>query len=408
MKLVDRHVIKKSHKFYKECDDLCFKSKNLFNAANYVVRQEFIKNKKYINKYDIQKTFQGKSVDYLALPAKVSQQTLKLLDQSWSSFFAAIKDYSKNPGKYLGKPKLPNYKHKLKGRFATVYDKQAISKSYFDKHGLLKLSQTNIAINSRFSFYDVKQIRIVPRMEHYVIEVVHEVDVSEVQRNPNNVLGLDLGVNNLCAAASNDNNVKFLISGRPVKAINQFFNKKRAKLQSMLTKGVTKTTKLTSKSINKLTNKRNNKINDYLHKASRKIIDNCLTNDIGKIVIGRNKDWKQNIQIGKRNNQNFVGIPFYKLINMITYKAQLENIEVVTNEESYTSKCSALDNEKLCKHDKYLGRRVKRGLFKTKDKILVNSDINGALNIIRKVVSNFAIATDEIEGFAVSPKLLKV
>ena len=408
MKLVDRHVIKKSHKFYKECDDLCFKSKNLFNAANYVVRQEFIKNKKYINKYDIQKTFQGKSVDYLALPAKVSQQTLKLLDQSWSSFFAAIKDYSKNPGKYLGKPKLPNYKHKLKGRFATVYDKQAISKSYFDKHGLLKLSQTNIAINSRFSFYDVKQIRIVPRMEHYVIEVVHEVDVSEVQRNPNNVLGLDLGVNNLCAAASNDNNVKFLISGRPVKAINQFFNKKRAKLQSMLTKGVTKTTKLTSKSIKKLTNKRNNKINDYMHKASRKIIDNCLTNDIGKIVIGRNKDWKQNIQIGKRNNQNFVGIPFYKLINMITYKAQLENIEVVTNEESYTSKCSALDNEKLCKHDKYLGRRVKRGLFKTKDKILVNSDINGALNIIRKVVSNFAIATDEIEGFAVSPKLLKV
>ena len=405
MRLVEKHHIKENHKYFKECDELSFKSKNLYNFANYIVRQEFINNKKYIGVFEIQKMIQT-TFDYKNLPAKVSQQTLRLLDKNWKSFFKSIKDWKKHPYKYEGRPKLPKYKHKTKGRSVVIYDAQAISKTFL-KQGKIKLSQTNIIIDYQHKGCKVKQARIVPRLDFYVIEIVYEKEIKDKKLNKENVIGIDLGVNNLCSIASNKIN-PVIINGKPLKSINQYYNKKKARLQSILNKGGSDVTVRSSKAIRKLSNKRNNKVNDYLHKTSKKIIDLCLTKDVGTIIIGKNKNWKTNINIRKRNNQTFVDIPFAKLIDMIKYKAELIRIDVSLTEESYTSKCSFLDNEDLKKQKVYLGKRIKRGLFKSEKGILINADINGAFNIIRKVISNFTIGENEIQDFAVSPRLLKI
>ena len=190
-----------------------------------------------------------------------------------------------------------------------------------------------------------------------------------------------------------------IINGRVLKSMNQYFNKKKAKLQSYIgDKG-------TSNKIISLTNKRNRKISDYLHKTSKYVIEMCLLNKIGKIIIGKNKQWKQEINIGSKNNQSFVAIPHAKLIEMIRYKAKMYQIEVIITEESYTSKCSFIDNESIAKHEIYLGKRINRGLFKSSNGLKINADVNGSLNIARKVIPNFNINSIEkgIQGIVVSP-----
>ena len=194
---------------------------------------------------------------------------------------------------------------------------------------------------------------------------------------------LRIGVNNLCAIGSNVLK-PIIINGKPLKSINQYYNKKLAKLKSEL-----KNEKKTSKRIKSLTNKRNNKVNDYLHKSSRLIVNYLVSNNINTLVIGKNKEWKQNAKIGKRNNQNFIQIPHTRFIEMLEYKCKLEGITVIVTEESYTSKCSFMDNEPIKKHTNYVGKRVKRGLFKSSKGILINADLNGSLNILKKVVGEF-------------------
>lgn len=191
---------------------------------------------------------------------------------------------------------------------------------------------------------------------------------------------IDLGLNNLATVGSNVMK-PFIINGKPLKSINQFYNKKLAKLKSNL-----KDEKKTSNRIKRLHFKRNNKIKDYLHKASRCIINQLVSNSINTLIIGHNKKWKQEINIGSVNNQKFVSIPHSRFIDMLKYKASLEGINVLIQEESYTSKCSFLDNEPIQKHECYKGTRIKRGLFKSKKHGLINADVNGALNILRKVV----------------------
>lgn len=395
MQLVERHIIKKNHQFFSECDELSFKAKNLYNTANYFVRQEFINNKKYISSFELQKIFQGTHEAYTALPAKISQQTLRLLHRNWISFFKAIKDWKIHPKKYLGRPKLPKYKKK-DGRSVVIYDLQAISKKKLKKNKIA-LSQTNIELDFQHDITKVKQARIIPKNQYqYVIEIVYEHKEPNLKQGE--VLGVDLGVNNLCAISSKNEGV--LINGRPLKAMNQFYNKDKAKLQSQLPKNQD-----TSNQIVRLTNKRNNKVNDYLHKTSRQIITYCLTNNIGEIVIGHNPEWKQSVNLGRRNNQKFVQIPFKKLIDMISYKARLEGISVTLQEESYTSKCSFFDREEMKHHSKYVGKRKNRGLFQTASGHLINADINGSLNIIRKSNPQFSI--ERIEAVAVRPKRLR-
>ena len=218
-----------------------------------------------------------------------------------------------------------------------------------------------------------------------------------------NYLSIDLGLNNLMTCYDTKNNKSFIVNGKPAKSINQYYNKKKITLQNNLIKNHNK---YTSNRLNNLTLKRNNKISDYLHKSSRFIVNYCVENQISNIIVGYNKEWKQEINIGKKNNQNFVQIPHKNLINMLEYKSKLEGINFIQNEESYTSKCSALDLESLNKHDNYMGKRVKRGLFVSSNGIKINADLNGALNILRKVVPDKGketIQTQRYRGQAIWP-----
>ena len=337
--------------------------------------------------------------DYISLPRKVSNGTLRLLEKNWKSFFNAIKDYKKNPSKYFGQPKLPKYKNPKKGRSVVIYEKGAIYKRDLVKNQILKLSKTNIEIKTKLTYEEIQAVRIVPKTNNYTIEIIYNKEEKDYGLNKENMMGIDMGVNNLASVALTTGDT-FILNGKPLKSINQYFNKNRAKYQSKLKKDQYKTNR-----IDRLYNKRNNKINDYLHKSSRYIIDYCLANNVGTIIIGKNKNWKQNIKIGKRNNQNFVNIPFNKFITMIQYKAKLIGIEVIVHEESYTSKCSFVDNEAVKKHKQYKGKRIKRGLFKTLNGVVINADVNAAFNIIRKVVPLFNVNSLNygIEDVAVHP-----
>jgi putative transposase len=224
----------------------------------------------------------------------------------------------------------------------------------------------------------------VPRSQHYVVEVVYSVETQQADVDQYFVLGIDLGIDNLAALASNQPGfVPLLVNGKPLKSINHWYNKELARLKSALPAG-----QRTSKRIQQLTHKRNCQVNAYLHQASRRIIEFMKLMGIGTLVIGKNEGWKQGVELGKRNNQNFVQIPRARFIEMLTYKAQLAGIEVITTEESYTSKCSFLDGEAICQHEQYAGKRVKRGLFRASDGCLMNADTNGAYNIVRKVIPN--------------------
>lgn len=404
MRLVEKHIIKKSHSLYKEIDALCFLSKNLYNKANYIIRQRFINTSKekeegklehayWIRYHEIQKLLQNnKDYDYYLLPTKVSQHVLRTLDKNWASFFASILKWKTSPQLFAGRPRLPKYKHKTKGRGLLIYTIQAISKKEL-KNDIVLLSGTTIAIQSRQK--NIQQVRIVPGIGHYVIEIVYKKEVEDLKLDKSNIAGVDLGLDNLATVTSNVVDAKpLIINGRPLKSINQYFNKKRAKLQSFAG----------DKSSNRLvllTNKRNRKIDNYLHNASKKIVSHFISNNIGTVVIGKNKQWKTEINIGKRNNQAFVSIPHARLIEMIEYKCQLVGISVKITEESHTSKCSFIDAEKIKHHETYVGKRKYRGLFVSKNGVKINADCNGSGNIIRKVFPN-AFA-DGIQGVVVRP-----
>ena len=394
MQLVSKHIIDRNHWLYKRLDNLCFLSKNLFNYANYLIRQKFIISGEYLDYYKIQKLCQGKT-DYLALPAKVSQQVLLRLHESWKSFFAATKEYNLHPDKFKARPKIPRYKHKILGKNVLTYTVQAISKEWLKK-GIINFSKTQIFLTTKVR--EINQVRIVPKTYHYSIEVVYEVKaVTGSSSGVEWIAGIDIGLNNLATITSNLKGFgPLIINGKPLKSINAYYHKKKAMLQSYL-----KGERQTSIKINHLTHKRNVKVDNYLHNASRFIINHLAANRIGTLVIGKNDNWKQGINLGKRNNQNFVAIPHARFIEMLTYKAQLAGIVVKVIEESYTSKCSFLDNEPCVKHLEYEGKRIKRGLFRAGDGRLINADVNGSANIVKKAFPN-AFA-EGIQGVIVRP-----
>ncbi|WYL94733.1 MAG: transposase [Gloeotrichia echinulata IR180] len=396
MQLVEKHIISRQHKFWKECDYLALQSKHLYNAATYIQRQYFFETKKYYNSIDIY--HQTKNLEaYRYLPTKVSKQIVRRVSEAWNSWLAALKDWSKHQGKYLGQPKMPGYKHKERGRNVVIYPIDAISKPALTK-GIVKLSQSNIQLPTKAK--DVDQIRIVPKLNHYVIEVVYTVNES-VKSTGKYSAGVDLGLNNLMAATSNHPGVKpLLINGRPLKSINQFFNKRVRLAQSIEA----------WRQVKELNSKRDRRIDNYLHTVSRRVIDWCQLNDIGQLIISNNSGWKQDINIGKKNNQQFTKIPHAKLINLLTYKTNLAGIDVVITEESYTSKASALDGDKLPVYKEksdnkpvFSGKRIQRGLYKTSSGKTINADTNGSLNIARKVIPNFM---NGLEGLPFIPVVL--
>ncbi len=398
MQLVEQHCISKHDARYAVIDAAAFASKNLYNAANYLVRQAFIFEHRYLGFGEVFHLIKGHEA-YKALPRKVSNDALRLLDKNWKSYFAACLVWNEHPEKFLGHPKLPKYKDKEKGRNILVYDLQALSKVGLRK-GLIQPSQLGIEIPTKQT--NVKQVRIVPKVSHYVVEVVYEQEPVQASVDASLVAGIDLGLNNLATITSNKPRfVPVLINGKPLKSINQGYNKRRAELQSRL-----QGNQHTSRQLEQITDKRNRRVKHLLHLASRRVIDLLLAEGIGTLIIGHNPEWKQEINIGKRNNQNFVNIPHAKFIDLLTYKAKLVGVQVIITEESYTSKCSFLDREDICQHEQYMGKRVKRGLFRSADGHRYHADVNGAYNIIRKVLPNAFEQRDS--GCAVHPRRLHV
>ena len=259
-----------------------------------------------------------------------------------------------------------------------LYGKQSLS---FKKKGYIRLSKTNIYIKSNFSKEDVKFVRIVPKSNLITVEIGYEKE-EKVFKDNGKFASIDLGLNNLMTIVTSINEKPLIINGLPLKSINQRFNKRSSKIKSEL---FLKNQKYHSKKLSNIINKRNNKVKDYLHKSSTFLVNYLVSNDITNLIIGYNENWKQNINMSKKNNQNFVSIPFYTLINQIQYKCKLKGINVILINESYTSKCSFLDNEEITKHNEYLGIRINRGLFKRKiNNQLMNADVNSACNILKK------------------------
>jgi putative transposase len=395
MQLVEQHVINPQDARWSAIDTASFRSKNLYNAANYLLRQEYIVNHHYIPYTRLDKLMKYHP-DYCALPRKVSQQVLMQLDHDWHCFFAARDVWEQQPDKFKGRPRLPKYKHKTDGRNLLVYTAQAVGKRVFRQKGVIQPSQLNIAIETKQTSFD--QVRIVPRKTHYVVEVVYTASIQPAEVDPDRVAAIDIGLDNLATVTSNQPEfVPLLVNGKPLKAINQGYNKEWARLQSQL-KGDRKS----SRRLDALTDKRNRRVNSYLHLTSRRLIDLLVLLGIGTLVIGKNEGWKQDIKLGDRTNQNFVQIPHARFIDMLTYKAELVGIRVIVTEESYTSKCSFLDGEPIGKHAVYAGKRVKRWLFVASDGREIHADVNGSLNILRKVIPN-AFGAWGIEAAVVTP-----
>jgi len=391
MKLVETHQIKK-----KECesiDKLCFLTKNLYNYTNYAYRRVYFENKKrkeqglknelLPNQYELMKRYAAENqTDYRELPAAIAQKVISQVSDAWKSYFAAIKDYAKHPENYDAPPQPPKYKDKTKGRCKAVFaaTSSRIKNGYlhFAKATGIKPVKTNVTPES------FCESRIIPCGSVYKVEIVYEQEVKNVGLDKNRVLGIDLGVANLATLVDNTGERHpIVIKGGKVKSENQWYNKQKAYLQTQLPEKCYRT-----KQIDQITLKRNNRVQDALHKTSRFIVEYCIENNIGTIVVGKNEGWKKEVNIGKKNNQKFVQIPHAKLIEKILYKAQLLSIDVLEQEESHTSKCDALAWEPVEHHKKYLGTRKYRGLFASSTGKQIHADVNGGLNILRKAIGD--------------------
>ena len=412
IQLVEKHDFLKDSAEYKELDRLCFLSKNLYNAGLYAVRQYFFANKKCLSYFQLTNQFAEKNqADFRALPAKVAQHTLSLINQNFKSFFALLKQ--KIAGKYSEKIKIPNYLPKQTGRQILHYTNQAISTKV--KRGYVHLSQTNIFIKSKIE--KIQFVRVVHKKHKITVEIGYKRQLPEekILTCPRAFSAIDIGIDNL-ATVTFANSIPFIVNGKPLKSINQHFNKINAELLSHQRKINTKDFSRTNKMLT-LSRKRDNKISDYLHKASRYIVNQLVSRQITDLIIGHNKKWKQGTNLGKKTNQNFVSIPFNKFIDMLTYKCALEGISVHVIDESYTSKASFLDRDfipdfnpaDLVKH-KFSGLRKCRGLYKSKN-FLLNADVNGSLNIMRKFFqyhSEIVESTYSEECLKCSPKVFTI
>lgn len=405
--LSERHVISEDHPFFEECAHLCHLSKNLYNATLYTQRQWFFagsfKAFPVVNKLFIREN----QPDYRALPAKVAKQTQQLVQQNFSSFFALLKKAKK--GEYDKPVRLPRYLDK-DGYQVIVYEKGALS---FKEADFIKLSQTSIKIKTSISRERITNVRIVPKGNHFVIEVLYDVEKPTVDENDfSRVAFIDPGMNNLMTVTSNVFS-PILYNGRPAKAINQLYNKNRAKIQSRLPfrkpavdapsyrqiNAVLKPYQTkTSKLLQGITKNRNYRIHDLFHKITTHLVNHLVENDVKVLIFGHNVGQKQDINLGSKTNQNFVFLPFTKLISMLQYKCERFGIRFIVTEESHTSKCSFLDLESIEHHEDYVGRRVKRGLFKSAKGICINADINGSLNIGRKYLTSVNQYSDQLHS----------
>jgi putative transposase len=382
----------------QELSKLCHLAKNLYNLANWYIRRDFFNFYNILTFYDLDFILKNKQA-YQSLPSQTSQQILKYVNRNWKSYFKTLEEYRKDLKKFRKKPKVPKYKKK-NGESVVIFTNQQckIKNGYLCFPKKVNINPIKTRITER-----LKEVRIIPLGVKYKVELVYDKEEKDLGLDKDHMLSIDLGLNNLITVVNNNGCRPFIIKGGMIKSINQYYNKQLAYYRSIENK---KGNFTDTKRIKKLHLKRNNKINTLFHRISKNIIEYCTLFNIGTIVIGYINGWKQKINIGRSNNQKFVQIPFLKLVKQIEYKAQLKGIHVLTVNESHTSKCSFLDNELIGKHKKYAGKRISRGLFKTSKGILLNADINGAYNIMKKAFPN-AISVDGIEAFGLMPQILQ-
>ena len=388
MRLVERHIIK-DNRF----EEVCHKSGLLYNYVLYNVRQGIF-SKNYLKEYEFStKLCRENQLDFRNLPCAVSQQVIAQVFSTIKGWMKGVKEFEKSPSKFHSKPKLPKYKSgKKQNMIVFAINACRIKNNYI--HFIKNIIQP---IKTNVKKEELKQVRIVPQATCYVVEVIYERKEQNLDLQKDNFLSIDLGLNNLCTCTNNVNQKFFIVNGKVVKSFNQWFNKTKAKWMSFVgDRG-------TSKRLKRLICYRNLWINDKLHKISKFIIDFCKKNNIGTIVIGLNKNWKNNINLGNKNNQKFVDIPFSSLVDKISYKARLVGIDVKITEESYTSKVDHLAFEILEKHDIYSGKRKRRGLFQSSVNQLINADINGSIGIVRKVFGDSAVQQIIGSGLAFNP-----
>ena len=380
---------------FEVVDRYCFYSKNVYNEANYILRQEFVKNNRILGAYDIQKLMQNMDC-YKECGSQAAQKTIQMLDKAWKSFLVSIKDYSKNPIKYLGKPKIPKY---LKKNGRQVFSLKNIQCTL--KDGLFRISF------KPFKGYTVRthakgrliQCRFVPKGLYYVMEIVYEIEVPDIPKNSDRIVAIDIGVNNFITMVNNISENPIAVKGGIIKSINQFYNKKKANIKSELKKVNDKDW---SKKLQKLTNKRYEMIKYQMHCISKYVVDWCVLYGIDTLVVGHNNEWKQK----KQGMQNFTYIPYGLFIKMLTYKCENNGIKFIESEESYTSGTSFLDNEDPIKENYRKERRVYRGLFIADCGKKINADVNGAYQIMKKVFPKIFI--NGIEGAGLHPTILNL
>ena len=400
---VEKHVIKKSHPHYSMFCEYTHLAKNLYNHANYLVRNDFVENRKWLRYQDLDKILKEdlEFPDYRNMPtAQSAQQVLRLLDSIWKSFFNSIKDWSKNKEKYSGQPKIPKYKPK-DGKMVLPLTNQQVKV----KGDLLHFPKSfcGFTVKPRCvtldNFEKINQVRIVPKGQSFCLEIVYSIAVeSDLLSDNGRYMSIDLGLDNLATIVTNIGLNPIIVNGKGLKSNNQYYNKKQAHYQQVAKQ---MNNKFYTNRLYRLTRKRNSKIDDSLHKVSKFIVTSAISNDIHTIVIGNNKDWKQYISLGKRINQSFVNIPHQKLIEKIIYKARNVGINVILTEESYTSGTSFLDGESPKKEFYNKKRRLHRGLFISNQGISINADVNAAYQIMKKVFPN--VLADGIEDVVLHP-----
>ena len=411
---VIRHLSKEQYQTLRE---LCQLSNNLYNVALYNIRQYFFNQKLFLT-YESNYHECKDNENYVMLQAGVAQQTLKVADRSFKSFFNLLKKCKTVDYRYHD-VKIPHYRKKG-GYFNLIlstnaisvkdgYFKLPISREYRKTHP--DMEDILIPYPDRLNGAELKEVRICPydNGRYFKIQYVYHWYKEEANVNPDNIMAIDLGIENLATCTSNVE-TPFIMDGRKLKSINQYWNKEKARLQSVAMKQGQRTTH----KINRITVKRNNQVKDIIKKSARYIINNCIENQIGTLIVGYNKDFKRSVNIGKINNQNFVQIPLGDFRQQLEFLCWTYGIEYIEQEESYTSKSSFIDNDILPEYkaeQPYLGtfsgKRIHRGLYKSKDGIEINADVNGSANIGRKCKQNFTI--EELSsGLLASPKRIRV
>ena len=392
LKALSQHIRHLSPLQFEELNIMCYQSRKLYNCSLYIVNEYYKATNKYLGYNALYHEIKS-NPHYKRLPSKVAQQIVRLVDKDFRSFFALIR--RKKAAQYAASVNPPKYKKK-DSKFILVFPTDQV----WLKNGKLKLTKS---LHLPFSYKiegKICQIVISPILNKYFqITIQYDETKKEVTAsNPKNILGIDLGLNNLAACLSTVG-TSLIVNGKPLKSYNQFWNKSKAHIQSELK---INNNKYWSKRLTILSTNRDNFVNNYMNQSVALIIKHCKDHNIGNIVCGYNLGWKQDINLGKVNNQKFVNIPHERFKSKLEFKAKENGILFNLHEESYTSKCSFLDNESVNQHETYLGKRLKRGLFKTSKNVFCNADVQAAGNIIRKVFPK-AVFADGIEGCIVSP-----